>query len=202
MRIRANIFCRVILINKNMIYFTADLHLGHEKIIEYSNRPFQTVGAMNSALISNWNIVVNPEDTVYIIGDLFFGGTRSPEEYKQILNQLSGKKYLVLGNHDNSWSKHFDLSSCFEDVALMMEINYNKKYTLTLCHYPMMSWKDDRNGSGYMIHGHIHNRKDDNFFSLIRANANMLNAGVDINGFRPVTFEELIKNNRRYKKPN
>lgn len=26
-----------------------------------------------------------------------------------------------------------------------------------------------------------------------------LNAGVDINGFAPVTFEELVENNRRFK---
>jgi hypothetical protein len=28
---------------------------------------------------------------------------------------------------------------------------------------------------------------------------NALNAGVDINGFRPVTFDELLENNRRFK---
>ena len=35
---------------------------------------------------------------------------------------------------------------------------------------------------------------------LIAARENVLNAGVDINGFRPVTFEELLENNRRFKK--
>lgn len=28
---------------------------------------------------------------------------------------------------------------------------------------------------------------------------NALNAGVDINGFRPVTFEELLENNLNFK---
>lgn len=49
----------------------------------------------------------------------------------------------------------------------------------------------------YMIHGHIHNDTSADFYPLIAARENVLNAGVDINGFRPVTFEELLENNRR-----
>jgi calcineurin-like phosphoesterase family protein len=30
-------------------WFTADLHLGHSNIIEYSGRPFDSVDAMNRA---------------------------------------------------------------------------------------------------------------------------------------------------------
>ena len=28
---------------------------------------------------------------------------------------------------------------------------------------------------------------------------NVLNAGVDVNGFRPVTFDELVENTRKFK---
>ena len=96
--------------------------------------------------------------------------------------------------------KGIDLSSCFENVALMFEIDHDKQDTLTLCHYPTMSWKGDRKASGYMIHGHIHNRTDADYFPFIKANPNILNAGVDINKFKPVTFGELLKNNQRFKK--
>jgi hypothetical protein len=34
---------------------------------------------------------------------------------------------------------------------------------------------------------------------LIAANDHMLNAGVDINAFAPVTIEEMITNNARFK---
>lgn len=37
------------------------------------------------------------------------------------------------------------------------------------------------------------------FWPLIAARDNVLNAGADINGFVPVTFEELVENNRRFK---
>ncbi len=41
-----------------MIYFTSDLHLGHEKTIEFSNRPFESVNEMNDKLIESINDVV------------------------------------------------------------------------------------------------------------------------------------------------
>ena len=179
-----------------MIYFIADPHFGHDNIIKYCARPFKSAGEMNSVIVGNWNASVNMDDTVYVIGDLFFGSCPNPEGY---LQRLNGKKFLTPGNHDEVWMKHIDVSSYFEDVALMMEIPYSKKHMITLCHYPMMSWKGDRNASGFMIHGHIHNRTDADYFPLIRSNPNMLNAGVEINGFKPVTFDELVKNNQKFK---
>lgn len=81
------------------------------------------------------------------------------------------------------------------------EINIFKsmigKHSLTLCHYPMMSWKHQMRS--YMIHGLIHANTDMDFWPCIKTRDNLLNAGVDINGFTPVTFDELMENNRRFK---
>ena len=55
-----------------MLYFTADLHLGHANIIRHCGRPFASVEDMDRCLIDNWNRRVRPEDTVYILGDLMF----------------------------------------------------------------------------------------------------------------------------------
>ena len=60
-----------------MIYFTADTHFDHANIIRFCNRPFATVGEMNEALIANWNRKVHGNDTVYILGDMFFRTTDS-----------------------------------------------------------------------------------------------------------------------------
>jgi hypothetical protein len=42
-------------------WFTADLHLGHRNIISYCDRPFESVGAMNRALIARWNEAVDDD---------------------------------------------------------------------------------------------------------------------------------------------
>ena len=51
----------------------------------------------------------------------------------------------------------------------------------------------------YMAHGHIHGNTDTDYWPLIRNNPLMLNAGVDINNFEPVTFDEMAANNEAHK---
>ena len=51
-----------------------------------------------------------------------------------------------------------------------------------------------------MIHGHIHNDTNSDYWHLLRSNPRILNAGVDINNFEPVTLEELIRNNEEFKR--
>jgi calcineurin-like phosphoesterase family protein len=35
------------------MFITGDLHLGHQKILEYENRPFATIKEMDEAIIDN-----------------------------------------------------------------------------------------------------------------------------------------------------
>jgi calcineurin-like phosphoesterase family protein len=56
----------------------------------------------------------------------------------------------------------------------------------------MLSW-DGRGRGGYMIHGHTHNNP------LGYTDPFLLNAGVEINDFKPVTLDELILNNEWFK---
>lgn len=180
-----------------MIYFTADLHLGHERIIKMTNRPFESVEKMDEALISKWNAKVKGNDTVYIIGDLIYK-SQTPEKY---LKQLNGRKILIRGNHDEGWLSLIDADQYFSSVTSLLEVSLFDRM-VTLCHYPMLEWRNSRKDGkklGYLIHGHIHNRVEVKYDVLFSA-PNALNAGVDINNFEPVTFEELIENNTKYKK--
>lgn len=177
-----------------MIYFTSDLHLGHANIIRHCGRPFENVSEMDDALIDNWNMRVHRDDIIYIVGDLIFRA-KNPEYY---LERLKGKKHLITGNHDKQWIKHVDIGKHFFSVTSFQEIG-DGNHKITLCHYPMMSWNGMNRGS-YLIFGHIHNNTNGTYWPLLKTMTNALNAGVDINGFIPVTFEELVENNERFRK--
>ncbi len=175
-----------------MIYFTADTHFGHENIIKFCNRPFASIEEMDEVLIANWNKRVRGNDTVFILGDMFF----RISDAEPVLKRLKGKKRLIVGNHDSSWMKKVDLTRYFESVDTFLETS-DGQHGLTLCHYPLLSWNHQR--KSYMVHGHIHNDTSMDFWQLISVRDHVLNAGCDVNNFEPVTFDEMIANNEKFK---
>ncbi len=181
-----------------MIYFIADLHLGHKNIIGLANRPFSSVERMDELLLYNWNKKVKGNDTVYILGDLICKSD-NPERY---LSKLKGKKVLIVGNHDNGWLENIDRSNFLKIEPLIEQSLENRM--ITMCHYPMLEWRASRKELsctklGYLIHGHIHQRFERRYLDLFLS-PNALNAGVDVNNFEPVTFSELEENNARFKR--
>lgn len=179
-----------------MIYYTSDLHFGHANIMKHCRRPFSCVEEMDEVLIERWNKRVHKNDTVFILGDIVWRKALVPF----YMQRLKGKKVLIAGNHDE-WVKDKGTHAYFEKVVRYEEIKIDGR-PLTMCHYPMLEWNASRREGerrlGFLIHGHIHNRVSEEYRPLfIKHNA--LNAGVDINGFSPVTFEELLENNMRFK---
>ena len=60
------------------IFFTSDLHFGHENVLRFDSRPFATVEEMDSELIRRWNAKVGRGDLVYVLGDMIYSVSRSP----------------------------------------------------------------------------------------------------------------------------
>lgn len=176
-----------------MIYYTSDQHFGHDSIIRSCNRPFVSAEEMDECLIERWNETVGRDDDVYILGDFMYRNRKPAEEY---LCRLNGKKHLFLGNHDRHWFETIQPNRWFESVQTMYFYKHGER-KVALCHYPMMSWPGGR--GTYMLFGHLHNGFDMPFWPLIEQNERMLNVGVDVNDFRPVTFEQLVENNARFK---
>lgn len=102
-KIRKSIIDKNININKmitkftgNGLWFTSDTHFKHSKILEFCNRPFNTIEEHDQTLINNWNSVIGPDDTVFHLGDFVFGGF---PKWKEIRDQLNGHIILIVGNH-------------------------------------------------------------------------------------------------------
>ena len=75
------------------IWFTSDLHLGHDREFIYKPRGFNSVYEMNEAIIANWNKVVQPEDDIYLLGDVMLGNN---EAGIKLLKNLKGSIHIIL----------------------------------------------------------------------------------------------------------
>lgn len=177
-----------------MNFYISDIHFGHERAIEFDKRPFATVEEMDRMLIELWNARVQPEDSVYILGDFAFRNKRPEEWY---LRQLKGKKHLVIGNHDGKLLKNETAMSCFETAEKMMQISDNGNQ-ICLCHFPLAEWNGYYRGTWH-IYGHIHDAKKETY-EFMKNRERALNAGCTINNYAPVPFRELVANNERFKK--
>ena len=86
------------------IWVTSDLHIGHNKEFVYKERGFQSIEEHDSALLSNWNELVSPDDVVYVLGDVMLKKDLEDEEFSYALNilkQLNGELIIFRGNHDS-----------------------------------------------------------------------------------------------------
>jgi len=143
------------------IYFTADLHFGHHRILElYPNRPFaetRDIDAHDEFIIQRWNEIANKDDEIYILGDF---SLRPVAETRRILERLNGRKFLCPGNHDSSLRS---LGNYFVKVQQIMEVRFNasrfsflkEDLRMVLCHYPLLEW-DGINEGVIHLHGHCH----------------------------------------------
>lgn len=150
----------------NRIFFTADLHFGHENILKHMpDRPFAADGLIkehDAWLLSLWKSTVDRKDDIYILGDLTF---RDSENARRLLEKLPGRKHLIIGNHDGSVRTY---SSYFASVDKIRNLTIKptrcpflkNDLRLVLCHYPMITWDHKPYGS-IMLHGHSHGRLDE-----------------------------------------
>lgn len=161
------------------VYFTSDHHFGHKNIIKYCNRPFNNIDEMNEALIARWNDVVTSKDEVYVLGDVAF---MQPEIVDGILARLTGKKYLIRGNHDKQ-SMMDVYSKRFLWVKDYYEISWQGQ-RIVLSHFPFLTWNKSHHGSWH-LHGHCHGSLPDD------PRVRRLDVGVDCHGYAPISFEKV-----------
>lgn len=181
------------------IYYISDTHFGHANIINFDNRPYKDVNEMDEALINNWNNVVSNEDTVYILGDFCW---LKEDKWIEYLNQLKGKKQLIRGNHDLK-NMSTALKSKFEDIKDYKEITDNGRHVI-MCHYPILCYKSSYDSKAWMLHGHTHITREQDFVEswtkeLIGTRisnsdswGHVINVGCMLHDYTPMTLDNLI----------
>lgn len=184
-------------------WFTSDHHFGHRNIIDYCDRPFDSVEEMTEVMIERWNSRVGTGDIVYYGGD-FSMGARRGVDLGVILERLNGVKVLMPGNHDEcfkmrkKWEKWagvyilsgFDsiIESFWADIELqgvpfrLSHFPYGEEDSSEVARFVECRPPDD---GGWLICGHIHEKW--------KIKDRMINMGVDVWDFYPVSEEEILE---------
>jgi calcineurin-like phosphoesterase family protein len=153
-----------------MKIFTSDLHMQHNRIVEFTNRGKDTNQENHTEwLIDVWNKNVSKGDVCYHLGDFSFA-----KEYSSILlfvAALNGTKILIKGNHD----KQEHLDRLVKDGLIAAWYDYKEikigETSVCLFHFPVSSWHKQGYGSWH-LHGHCHGNHAD-------SKGKMLDVGID-----------------------
>lgn len=163
------------------VFFTSDTHFFHRAIIQYCQRPFDSLAQMNTAIMRIWNRQVRKTDRVYHLGDVSFGGA---SETFQLLAQLNGEICLITGNHDDKLSSDPYLCERFSFVQPYHEETISGQ-KIIMCHYPITQWNYAQRGSWH-LYGHTH--------GSIQLAGRAMDVGIDAHPqFRLWSFEEIAQ---------
>jgi calcineurin-like phosphoesterase family protein len=177
-----------------MIWFTADLHLGHEGILLHQParlNSFTSVADMDACLISALHAWVRPDDTLYHLGDFCWQASKAGH-YR---NRLGIREiHFIRGNHDSSsLRKH---GSSLNDMLYRRFSIDGERVQIHMTHYPMLSWRGLHAGSIH-LYGHSHGRYEEELDKLY-PNRRSMDVGVDnihrLTGqWRPISLDEVLK---------
>jgi len=124
---------------------------------------------------------VQPDDLVYILGDVAFLPALQATEY---MRRCNGRKILVKGNHDKKIVNDKKFCSCFESIHDYLEITYNDTKVI-MSHYPFLEWDQMHRGS-VMLHGHLHG----GFTGMEKYR--IQDVGMDATGMIAVLLDDVI----------
>jgi calcineurin-like phosphoesterase family protein len=156
------------------VFVWSDTHFFHENIINFCNRPFLNSMEMNLFLLGNYKDIVGENDLCIWVGDVGLGPSYSTETMNFILDQMPGKKILVIGNHDLGKYEH---------------LNFDEKYVLykylniVFTHYPYTNIPP-----GYInLHGHLHSNPARDL-----GLPHLKNVNCELQGYKPYPLAHYI----------
>lgn len=109
------------------LYAISDLHLGFDL-----DKPMDIFGDKwvnhEEKIKSNWEKIVNDEDTVLIAGDISWALKETDSKSHLIwIDELPGKKIISKGNHDYWWGSITKLNSMFKTTKFIQNNYYSYK---------------------------------------------------------------------------
>jgi len=166
--------------DRGLVWLTADLHLGHRRIIEFCDRPFKNLFDHDHQLVERWNQRVAPQDHVFVLGDVSF---QDRWLRQWTIQKLNGKKHLVRGNHDRTLTHEANLGVW---ASVQNDLTFGGVFMVhdALGWMAQNAWR--RGEWPKTFCGHVHKRWH-------IAWGRFVNVGVDQWGYAPVAWDEAIK---------
>lgn len=167
-------------------WITSDLHFGHQNIMKFCPqaraRFNNDVTYMNEQMVLEWNTLISPEDTVYILGDVAFLPGEVAARY---MNRCEGNKILIEGNHDRKLLNDRRFRECFTEVHQYLRLVYEGTVVI-LSHYPFLEWDQMHRGSLH-FHGHLHGGRTN------QEQYRCKDVGMDAIGAIAISMEDAIR---------
>ncbi len=173
------------------IYISSDLHLGHDKEFIWKARGFSSIEEHDAAIISSFNEVVQPEDTLILLGDNMLGDNDAGIKK---FHQLPAHMWLVYGNHDSDARQAlYEQSWNVDRILGYASILKYDGFTFYLSHYPTLTgnFEDEHKYLKQQVinlcgHTHTTDRWSDIDKGLI------YHCEVDAHGMKPVLLDDII----------
>lgn len=178
-------------------YFTADPHFGHEDIFEFMKRPFSSVDEMDAHLLDQINSTVGRNDTLFILGDIFWrnGPIREHRRYASRLRQAIACRHIqvVRGNHDH-YQTLLDVFG-YAPESLFLKNFGDMREPVFMSHFPHIYWEASHWNS-YHLYGHMHGQREDTLDAAF-PDRRSLDVGVDnaaklLGAYRPFSEHEVL----------
>lgn len=160
-------------------FVVSDTHFGHDNIIKYCNRPFSDADEMDEVMVSRWNSVVGPKDTVYHLGDVCMARRKLNQ-----LSRLNGRIILLKGNHDVFHVD--DYRKYVHDVRSYVVKRTIGGQSYVMSHIPVHPVELDR--FKFNIHGHLHDKR---VMVRDKADKRYVNVCVEWVNYTPQTLNSL-----------
>ena len=163
------------------VYFTSDLHFGHEKLC--LGLRGMTASESDSLIIQNWNNTISKRDVVYVLGDITMEKPKLVQEY---LSKLNGEIIVVAGNHDTR-------ACCQVLRGMGIDVVGNVRYKgFILSHVPL-HYTEVKHTRGN-LHGHIHlkgNIEGFGNYNPKKLSYKYFNVNCEFHNYCPVLFEDI-----------
>lgn len=161
-------------------YFISDLHLGHERVLSFDDRPFSSIEEHDAHLTKSCAELGRPGRQLWILGDVAFrsGHLRN---FMDVVKPRWGAVHLIRGNHDDrvAWK----MRNLFDSAHESFYVRIDKQIKVYMSHYAHRVWRNSHHGS-YHVHGHSHG-------ALPRLGRSM-DVGANCIEYAPISMDRVV----------